>query len=142
MVTSLNLAGSMVLDIQGNQMMARFLGQTGAVLDSFAIEKSLTAGVGPATAPAVRLSPAIPNPFDRDLRLSYVLDRAGSVRLSICDTQGRRVAVVEEGWHEAGRHEARWDGRNSQGLIMPNGVYLAVLEALGKRVSRKIAHVR
>jgi flagellar hook assembly protein FlgD len=52
------------------------------------------------------------------------------------------VAVVEKGWHEAGGHEVRWDGRNAEGLVMPNGVYLAVLEALGKRVSRKIAHVR
>jgi len=142
MVTSLNLAGSMVLDFEGNQMIARFLGQTGAVLDSFAIEKSVTAGVGPATVPGVRLSPAFPNPFGRDLRLSYALDHAGPVRLSVCDPAGRRVAVLAEGWREAGPHEARWDGRDSDGRIMPNGVYLAVLEALGKRVSRKIAHVR
>ena len=141
MVTSLNLAGSMVLDIQGNQMMARFLGQTGAVLDSFSIVKSVTAGTGPASAPGVRLAPASPNPFERDLRLSYVLDRAGPVRLSIHDPAGRRVAVVEEGWRGAGAHEARWDGRDARGLVMPNGVYFAVLEALGRRVSRKIAHV-
>jgi tetratricopeptide (TPR) repeat protein len=142
MVTSLNLAGSMVLDIQGNQMMARFLGQTGAVLDSFAIVKNVTAGTGPSTAPGVRLAPGFPNPFERDVMLSYVLDRAGPVRLSICDPAGRKVAVVEKGWHEAGGHEVRWDGRNAEGLVMPNGVYLAVLEALGKRVSRKIALVR
>jgi tetratricopeptide (TPR) repeat protein len=142
MVTSLNLAGSMVLDIQGNQLMARFLGQTGAVLDSFSIVKSVAAGIGPATAPGVRLAPAFPNPFGGDLRLSYALDRAGPVRLSICDPAGRRVAVVEEGWREAGPHEARWDGLSAQGVAMPSGVYLAVLEAQGKRVSRKIAHVR
>ena len=142
MVTSLNVAGSMVLDIASKQLQARFLSQSGAVLDSFEIQKSVAAGIGPASAPGVRLSPAFPNPFGQDLRLNYVLDRGGPVRLSICDPAGRRVAVVEDGWREAGPHEARWDGRNAAGLVMPNGIYLAVLETLGKRVTRKIAHVR
>jgi flagellar hook assembly protein FlgD len=58
------------------------------------------------------------------------------------DAAGRRVATIEEGWRDAGAHEARWDGRDALGREMPNGVYHAVLEAHGARVSRKIAHVR
>jgi Tfp pilus assembly protein PilF len=144
MVTSLNLWGSMVLDVHRTTLHARFLDREGAVLDSFTIVKTGVADAGdrPGAARGIRLGPGLPNPFAFDLRMSYALETAGHVRLSVHDASGRRVATVEEGWRGAGAHEARWDGRDAQGREMPNGVYLAVLEAQGERVSRKIAHVR
>jgi hypothetical protein len=143
MVASLNLWGSMVLDVSGSRLDARFLSHTGAVLDSFAIVKSSTTGVDdPARTPGLRLGPGLPNPFTLDMRMSFTLTRAGSVRLSILDPAGRQVAVVEEGWRAAGIYDAHWDGRDQRGRRLPNGVYVAVLEAEGARVSRKIAYVR
>ncbi len=143
MVTSLNLWGSMVLDIEANQLEARFLDRYGAVLDSFVIEKTAVTGVGsPPTARAVHLGPGMPNPFTLELGLSFSLERAGQVRLSIHDAAGRHVATIADGRREAGTHAARWDGRDGSGRALPNGVYLAVLEAHGERASRKIAHVR
>ncbi len=144
MVASLNLTGSMVLDIHRNALEARFLSGTGIVLDSFAIVKFGVAGIGGGrpTGRGLRLGPGLPNPFTLDMRMSFALERAGHERLSVHDAAGRRVATIEEGWRKAGAHEARWDGRDAFGRAMPNGVYLAVLEAHGDRVSRKIAHVR
>jgi len=143
MVASFNLWGSMVLDVDGNRLDARFLSHTGAVLDSFTIVKGAQVGVGEGPrAGGLRLGPGLPNPFSLDLRMSYTLGQAGHVRLTLHDASGRRVATAEEGWREAGTHEARWDGRDALGRMMPNGVYLAVLETHGARVSRKIAHVR
>jgi flagellar hook assembly protein FlgD len=74
--------------------------------------------------------------------MSYALERPGAVRVSILDPAGRRVAMIDEGWRAAGPHEARWDGRDAMGQPVANGVYFAVLEAAGRRVSRKIALVR
>lgn len=143
MVSSLNLWGSMVLDVEDGRMDARFLSHTGVVLDSFSIVKSATAGTGgPPAAGGVRLGPGLPNPFTLELGLSFTLERAGPVRLGVHDAAGRRVATLVEGWREAGTHAARWDGRDGSGRLAPNGVYVAVLEALGERVSRKIAHLR
>jgi hypothetical protein len=141
MVTSLNVSGSMVLDIHGNRLDARFLSQAGAVMDSFAIVKNGVVGVRSTGPAGLRLGPALPNPFRRDLAISYVLEHAGRVHLSVYDLSGRRVAVIEDGWRAAGGHEARWDGRDLDQRLLPTGVYLAVLEADGRRVSRKIAHV-
>jgi tetratricopeptide (TPR) repeat protein len=144
MVASLDLWGSMVLDVDGDRLDARFLSHTGAVLDSCSIVKESPVGVNEGTARAngLQLGPGLPNPFTLDLRMSFALERAGHVRLGVHDAAGRRVATIEEGWREAGAHEARWDGRDALGRAMPNGVYHAVLEAHGARVSRKIAHVR
>ncbi|HKQ59334.1 MAG TPA: metallophosphoesterase [Candidatus Eisenbacteria bacterium] len=143
MVTSFNLWGSMVLDVDGDRLEARFLNHTGVVLDSFTVIKQGTTGVGSGPGrTSLRLGPGLPNPFTRDLRISYTLEREGEVRLSIHDASGRRVAIADQGRRSAGTHEARWDGRDALGRQVPNGVYLAVLEAGGERISRKIAHVR
>jgi tetratricopeptide (TPR) repeat protein len=144
MVSSLNLPGSLVLDVRGDTLDARFLGTTGAVLDSFRILKPgpLDAPGGPAAARGVRLGPGLPNPFASDLKLGYSLERAGCVRLEVHDLAGRRVTGLEAGWRPAGAHEARWDGRDAAGRPVPAGVYLAVLEADGRRASRKIFRLR
>ena len=141
MVTSLNVAGSMVLDFHGDRLDARFLDQSGAVLDSFAIVKNGITGVADRHTTGVRLGPAMPNPFRRDLSIGYLLERPGRVRLGVYDLSGRKVATLEDGWRAAGAHEARWDGRDGEGRMLPTGVYLAVLETNGERLSRKIAHV-
>jgi hypothetical protein len=144
MVSSLNLPGSLVLDVRGDTLDARFLGTTGAVLDSFRIVKPgpLDAPGGPAVARGVRLGPGLPNPFASDLKLGYSLERAGRIRLDVHDLAGRRITGLEAGWRPAGAHEARWDGRDSAGRPVPAGVYLAVLEADGRRASRKIFRLR
>jgi hypothetical protein len=144
MVTSLNLAGSVVVDVRGDTLDARFLGTTAAVLDSFRIVKPgpLSVPGGPAVAGELRLGPGLPNPFARDLRIGYTLARAGRVRLEVHDLAGRRLASLADGWRDAGAHEARWDGRDAGGRVLGPGVFLAVLEAHGRRVSRKISFVR
>ena len=50
MVTSLNIVGSMVVDVDGNRLVARFIDSTGAVRDNFTILKG-TGGTPPDTTP-------------------------------------------------------------------------------------------
>ncbi len=144
MVTSLNLPGSLVLDIRGDTLDARFLGTSGTALDSFRIVKPgpLDAPGGAADPAAVRLGPGLPNPFTLDLRIGFGLASPARVRLEVHDLAGRRVATLAEGWRPAGAHEALWDGRDAHGRPVPAGVYLAVLEAPGGRASRKVLRVR
>ncbi len=49
MYVSFNRLGSMVLDVNGNRLDARFLRETGAVDDSFTILKGVAPGPGPTT---------------------------------------------------------------------------------------------
>ena len=60
---------------------------------------------------------------DGAAKISYGLDRkAAHTIISIVDQNGRVVRTVQ-GETDAGRHEFEWDGRDSNGLQVPDGVY-------------------
>jgi flagellar basal-body rod modification protein FlgD len=60
---------------------------------------------------------------DGAAKISYGLDRnAAQTIISITDQNGRAVRSVQ-GETAAGRHEFEWDGRGSNGVQVPDGVY-------------------
>jgi len=66
-----------------------------------------------------------PNPFDRQTTLIYELNRdADAVSITIYTTVGRRVRVLEDASAQEGYNEAMWDGRDEDGTLLANGVYL------------------
>ncbi len=57
-------------------------------------------------------------------KLTYALEReASTVRVTIQDKQGKAIRVLDLGTQSAGKQEVQWDGRNQNGLLMPNGTY-------------------
>ena len=72
-----------------------------------------------------------PNPFDRTVRISYSLPRAGAVRLGIYDMSGRLVRSLVNGHGHAGGHRVVWDGCDDAGRRAAGGLYLCRLEAHG-----------
>ena len=144
MVSSLNVLGSMIIDVDGARLDARFLSDSAVVRDSFTIVKGAATAVGGALpgGDGLRLGPALPNPFRSELSLSFELPNAGPARLDVFDAAGRRVATLARGRFAAGRHAARWSGADDDGRALPAGLYLASLEAGGRRVTRRIALTR
>jgi hypothetical protein len=61
-----------------------------------------------------------PNPFTRQATLAFEVAADADVRLSVYDVLGREVAVLVDGYVEAGLHEAVFDGR---GLAAGTYVY-------------------
>ena len=68
-----------------------------------------------------------PNPFNPQTTLEYELPRPGRVQLEVYDLRGELVAVLENGFVGAGRHQAVWHGLDRAGKPMPSGVYHALL---------------
>ena len=57
-------------------------------------------------------------------KLTYALEReASTVRVTIQDKQGKAIRILDLGAQSAGKQEVQWDGRNQNGLLMPNGTY-------------------
>lgn len=78
-----------------------------------------------------------PNPFNASTTISFQLTADCHVNLKVCDTAGRLVSILVDGWREAGKHEMTFDGSK-----LASGVYLFHLEAnkqvaLGKIVLLK-----
>ena len=81
----------------------------------------------PADSP--RLDANYPNPFNPATTIVYHLPVASRAVLSVFDMLGRRVAVLESGRKNAGRHEVSFDASG-----LPSGVYFYRLVA-GDHVS-------
>jgi hypothetical protein len=78
-----------------------------------------------------------PNPFRRQAIVEYTLPESKKVRLAVYDVLGRRVAVLEDGRRQAGRHRARLEGTE-----LSSGVYFGRLRVEGQTLTQKITVVR
>jgi len=67
---------------------------------------------------------AYPNPFNPSTVLSYKLQVASHVNLSVYDVTGSTVATLIDGFHDIGIHEVTFDGND-----LPSGIYFARLTA-------------
>ena len=65
-----------------------------------------------------------PNPFNPVTEIAYDLAKAGRVSLRVFDLLGREVAVLKDGFAEAGSHHVTFDGSG-----LASGIYFARLDA-------------
>ncbi|MDX9758050.1 MAG: VWA domain-containing protein [Bacteroidota bacterium] len=65
----------------------------------------------------------IPNPFNPETVIEFVLPVDEHIRLVVFDRHGREVAVLAEGPHAAGTHRLRFSGEG-----LPSGMYFYRLE--------------
>lgn len=144
MITSQNVLGSLVLDVDGWRLDARFLDAAGVVRDSFTILKGTALDVGDGTRPRgpIAIEPGAPNPSANDTRIAFAMPAPGPARVSVLDVRGRRVRGLTEGTRSAGRHELVWDGRDDGGNPVAPGVYFVLLEAGRETWARKLVRLR
>jgi hypothetical protein len=106
-------------------------------------------GSMPLSDPVFSLGQNCPNPFsarggsafggNSGTEIRYFLPQNSRVHLTVYDILGRRVAVLIDGHEAAGNKRIRWDGRDSQGRDVPEGIYLYIIHAGGTtRMKRMI----
>jgi len=74
-----------------------------------------------------------PNPFNPSTTITFELERALPVKLSIYNLNGEVVEILQEGLASAGRHEMTWRATG-----YASGVYFFKLEAGSLRATRKM----
>ena len=77
-----------------------------------------------APVASFRLLPNYPNPFQSSTRIGYILQRPGKVKLTIYNILGRKVREIVGSANPATTGSFLWDRRDSQGRVVPAGVYL------------------
>jgi len=60
----------------------------------------------------------------------------------VLDVTGRRVRLLVDERREAGTHRVEWDGRDSFGRPVANGVYFFRLTAAGEVLTAKAVRLR
>jgi len=81
---------------------------------------------------AIGLS-AYPNPFNPGTRLSFLLNRAQTVKMIVFDVTGRVVQTLTDAHYAAGTHELKFDGAS-----LASGLYFARLETLHNTITAKL----
>lgn len=88
------------------------------------------------------LSQNYPNPFNPSTEISFALDRASDVNLSIFNMLGQKVRTLSEGSKNAGTHTLQWNGLDDAGQSVSTGVYLYRLTSGSKSITKKMAFMK
>jgi hypothetical protein len=83
-----------------------------------------------------------PNPFSSTTTIPFWLSRPGSVKLTVFDVAGRRVAHLEQPEANAGPGSFTWDASDDRGAPAVSGLYFYRLEAEGASHARKLLIIR
>jgi aminopeptidase N len=98
------------------------------------------------SAPRFALAPNFPNPFNPSTTIAFeVPGNAGTdvpVSLVIHDVRGRRVRTLIDAPLAPGTHRAAWDGRDDRGRGVASGIYLYILRAGSRSLTRRMTIVR
>jgi len=78
-----------------------------------------------------------PNPFNPSTTISYTLETAGNVNISVYTLMGQRVATLVNEAKTAGTYSVRW---NATGAA--SGMYYYRLEANGQSITRKMTLIK
>ncbi len=102
---------------------------------------------GPGGIGALELTPRVFSPSgtfaDRSVAISFTLARAGAASVTVYNRAGRRIQRVVSGQQlGAGANLVRWDGRDEDGRVAEDGIYVVAVEALGETQKRTLAVVR
>jgi hypothetical protein len=87
------------------------------------------------------LAACSPNPFVLGISVRFSIANPEAVRLTVYDVTGRRVAVIEGGYYEAGEHTVWWDGRDDWGRVLSPGIYIVQIKAAGNTATRKVVKI-
>jgi hypothetical protein len=91
----------------------------------------------------VELRQNIPNPFNPQTEISYVVPAGGKhVRLEIFDMRGHLQRVLLDGHQGGGEQHLFWDGRDATGRDVASGVYFYRLRIEGFSETRRMVLVR
>lgn len=80
---------------------------------------------------------AYPNPFNPETKLRFTLQEDGQISLKVYNIHGREIAIIEEGFLQAGYHEAVFEG-----VEFSSGIYFAKLTAGGFQQTQKLLLIK
>jgi len=141
------LDATAIVVMTGAALNGRALAQTAVTLDAATIGISGPLGVEHEISPGrtyakLQLLPSRPNPASGPVRISYVLPRTGTVSLQVYDICGRMVSTLAQGRAQGGAYDLTWKGNDSQGRLLPAGVYFYQLTFDGASQTRRLVLLR
>jgi len=79
--------------------------------------------------PDYALSTNYPNPFNPVTSIRFQLPDAEKVNITVYNSLGQQVLVLQNGLLPAGQHMTSWDGKDAHGKDVSSGIYLCRMQA-------------
>ncbi len=86
-----------------------------------------------------------PNPFNPgygSTQISFTVQKAEKVSITVCDIHGRKVRILVDAVFQPGKHHLYWDGKNTSGKPVEPGVYFYILQSDGRKMAGKCVVTR
>ena len=83
-----------------------------------------------------------PNPFNPTTKIRFTNDRSSNVKVTVYALNGEKVATIMNRNVNAGAYDVSWNGKNSNGSIVPTGMYLYDIESDGRRLQGKMLFLK
>ncbi len=83
-----------------------------------------------------------PNPFSRQTAITFSIPKKQTVEVSVFDVTGRRVKTLLNSKLQPGIYTVKWNGTDSHGGKVSQGLYFVSLKTPTKSLTRKLALVR
>jgi len=106
------------------------------------VSNAFLSNAPPIQATNLPVVSAYPNPFNPRTTVSFIIDQAQNVELSIFDMTGMRIAMLADQEFQAGTHTMDWQGLDFQGRAVASGTYLLRMVTDQRVVSEKMMLVR
>ena len=86
----------------------------------------------------INLHQNYPNPFNPTTTINYSVPKASNVKIEIYNSLGQLVNVLKDSFHEAGKYNLVWNGKNSSGNSVSSGIYFYRMSAEGFTLVKKM----
>ena len=75
-------------------------------------------------SPIFKLHQNVPNPFQTNTDIRYVIHAAAKININIYNTFGQRIKILRNRIHQVGSYTVIWDGTDDRGDVVSNGLYI------------------
>jgi len=96
----------------------------------------------PASEGFVQMLAPIPNPFNPETSIRFVMDSPQKMIVAVYNVEGKLVKILANQIFEEGMQQVPWNGCNESGEAMPSGVYMVRLNGQSVRQVKKVVLVR
>ncbi len=110
--------------------------------DCAEIEVSDESSTSASTGDDVVLRQNSPNPFNLGTEISFELNDATNVTLTVHNILGQTVATLANGHYSAGQHTVEWNATDNNGNVVATGMYLYRMTTDEGATSRKMLLIK
>lgn len=94
------------------------------------------------TAENFELKGNYPNPFNPTTKIRFSNDRSSNVKVTVYSLKGEKVATIMNKQVNAGTYDVSWNGKSTNGKVVPSGMYLYDVESDGRRLQGKMLFLK